>query len=486
MSTISLCNKYRTLLLVLRQSQWHSTSATFPSFRGFESSRRPSSSINEWISKPFPGFWTCKRGFILWRPPIHATAARTNIRIFCLLSIDDIVLGNLTRFYWHALCGPSLLPQQCQGSNLPEAITRRTECRNCRDTTLRLSNLKGNHKILLRLLIDRPWVTGNSNLNLVLRSLQTLKSTRVQCWNSRIERIAIPSGSHVRKEIECQRSKDVVGNEPIQLLDGANQTFTTVNSGVASGKLDFFYPWVMVISTMRAMILNGLRVVGLCEPLLEEGKSRVRWKCVSTLEGWTPNHLCIDPIQQCCGRSLIDDFIERRPGAARDLEKWLNKSAAAGSGSGSGQGQRSATTLPARIESSIIVTGSPQPWSVDTSLEAPTRVFEPSPRRRIDDSIFINGDPESHWLLVCARSQGRPTSLTQLDLCRTSSDKELFQELKLTYMSLKSKWARLFSFKKVQSIRFVQVCKPSRDLGTCLKRVSLMWRGSLSCTSKIS
>lgn len=449
LSTISLCHLYRTLQWVLCQSQWQSISATYPSSRAFKDSRRPSA-IDGWISKPFPGFWTCTRGFILWRSPFHGATAQTNPRAFCLSSIDNVVLGNLTRVYWHALCRPSRVPRQCHASSLPKAHPRRTECRNCLSATLSLSNLKRTHEDLLRLLIDRQKVTENSNENQVLRKIETLKSTRVLCWNSKTKNFAVRGGSYVSKSIEHQRSSDVVGDSLDELsrgsgrpLNSANQIQPRISSGVASDAPKLCFPWMMVNSTMKALVLKGLRVVGLCEPLLEEGKSRVRWKCR-------------------CGRSMFDDFIERRPGAARDLEQSLNQSTVAGSGPP--QGQRSATTSPSNNLPTTIRVEGQNSWNVDSSLETPPRSYEPCPRRRVKDSVSINCDPERHWLLVCARSKERPTSLTQLDLCSTTSDKELFQELRLTYMSLKGKWARIFSFRKVQSIRFVQFELHIKDL----------------------
>ena len=279
---------YRTLLWVLRQSQWQSIAAAFPSYRGFPAPRYPSS-IDEWVSRPFPGFWTCTTGFLVWRSPFHSTTARTNIRTFCLSSIDDIVLGHLTRVYWHALYGPSLLPQQCQASSLLKARPRRTECRNCHDARLRFSNLKRNHETLLRLLIDQSRVTGDSDLPLILQHLETLQSRRVTCWNSRVESLSILGGSYVPKRIEYQRSANVVGGRPDKLnrerrgaSNSANSLTPISRSGVASDKPNLFSPWGIVTSTMKAMIWKGLRIIGLCEPLLERGKSRVRWRCVST------------------------------------------------------------------------------------------------------------------------------------------------------------------------------------------------------------
>lgn len=178
---------------------------------------------------------------------------------------------------------------------------------------------------------------------------------------------------------------------------------------------------------------------------------------------------------------MFDDFIEQRPGAAKDLEKMLNKSATAGSGTS--QDQIRATASAAHNMSTVMGARDPQSEDVNMLPDTPLRSYEPFPRRRVEDSINIDSELERHWLLVCAKSKERPTSLMQLDLYCTSSDKELYQELRRTCVSLKSRLARLFSLKKVQSIRFVQVhCKPENTL----TGISLMWRASSSCTSKIS
>lgn len=287
MSTITLCHLYRILQWVLRQSRWQSISAAVPSLRECQGSK-DQSSIDEWISRPFPGFWTCKSGFLLWRSPCYGTKAQTDVRAFCLSSIDDTVLGNLTRVYWHALCRPSLLPRQCQARILPKIRLGRTECRKCHDATLRVSNLKGNHKRLLRLLIDQSYVTGSSNRNLVLRNLETLKSTKVQCWNSRAERFTSLDEPHDENRTRHHDSNDIVGDKPHKLnqgctraLDSANQIQPSITSGVNSDTPNLLFPPVTVFSTMKATLLKSLRVVGLSEPLLERGKCRVRCKCVS-------------------------------------------------------------------------------------------------------------------------------------------------------------------------------------------------------------
>ncbi len=90
------------------------------------------------------------------------------------------------------------------------------------------------------------------------------------------------------------------------------------------------------------------------------------------------------------------------------------------------------------------------------SLEQRSEAYNPRPQYA-SHTVIRGCDTESRWLLVCAKDKKRPTTLSQLDICATPSDKELFTELKKAYMGLRGKWTHILSLKKVQSIRFVQV-----------------------------
>ena len=454
----TLCHLYRSLQQVLLQSTWQSISAAFPLLKDVQSSRRQSST-DDWISKPFPGFWSCKRGFLLWRYPSHSTTDQTDVGSFCLSSFDDIVLIDLTRVYWHVLCRPPLPSVQCEGKISPKASQRLTECRICHNAALGLSNLKRNHRSLLRLLINQSRVAEKSSLNLILRNLETLKSTRLRCKSSRLQNVAIHGSIKTRESTGYQRSESVVEYRPDELKQDSESTLlsaiharpSTISSVASDGRSNLF-PCAMTASTMKAMILKGLRVVGLCEPLLEKGKCRVRWTCVSNP---SDTKVCINRTLQRCGRPMFDDFIERRPHAAKNLEKRLNKSATAGSETS--QGQMWVTASAAHNVSTVMSASDPQSGKVNILPNTPLRSYEPFSQRRVEDSIDIDSELEPHWLLVCAKPKERPTSLLQLDLCSTSSDKDLYQELRRKCTSLKSKFARILSLKRVQSIRFVQV-----------------------------
>ena len=165
---------------------------------------------------------------------------------------------------------------------------------------------------------------------------------------------------------------------------------------------------------------------------------------------------------QRCGTHLYDDFIELRHGAAKELEDHLTacgriQSAghdAASTGQPrqrSGSNSSSPTGIHAARKSSDL--------TQDTQLE----VSKDSPEPKSPAIIDIG--PEGRWLLICAKTNMKPTSLTQLDVCTSSSDRELFQELKRAYTSLKSRMSRVFSLKAVKSIKFVQVCDSPKRAG---------------------
>lgn len=68
---------------------------------------------------------------------------------------------------------------------------------------------------------------------------------------------------------------------------------------------------------------------------------------------------------------------------------------------------------------------------------------------------------EGRWLLVCAKIGRYATKLSHMDVCTTTSDKDLFTELRKAYIDLRSKWTRLFTLRGIKSIRFVQVYNPT-------------------------
>jgi hypothetical protein len=152
---------------------------------------------------------------------------------------------------------------------------------------------------------------------------------------------------------------------------------------------------------------------------------------------------------------MYDDFIERRPGAAKELEKLLNSSAK--ESPASSHEQVAMGSLGTNRCSDASGWELQTPLNIPNTLQPPSQVYDPyTPMRPRTDTVIDCGS-ESRWLLVCARGKRRPTSLSQLDICATPSDQELFTELKRAYRDLRGRWSHWVSLRTIQSIRFVQV-----------------------------
>lgn len=95
--------------------------------------------------------------------------------------------------------------------------------------------------------------------------------------------------------------------------------------------------------------------------------------------------------------------------------------------------------------------------TVNQTFKPPTSNYNPRPINGGHFSATISCDPECKWLLICAQPWHRPTSLLHLKLCSTTSDKQLFKDLRQPYLELRKVWWQKLSLKVVQSIRFVQV-----------------------------
>ena len=153
---------------------------------------------------------------------------------------------------------------------------------------------------------------------------------------------------------------------------------------------------------------------------------------------------------------MYDDYIEKRPGAAEDLATRLNGNVTRRPVADQSQ-SRSQSTTTATSESSGLIHSTQQSTHLGIQSQRSSSSYDPCPHHRKEGSTTIECDPECRWLLVCARSKARPPILSQLNVCSTGSDVQLYKELKESYSRLKGKWTQLFSFRGVKSIRFVQV-----------------------------
>ncbi|KAI4092076.1 MAG: hypothetical protein LQ344_003731 [Seirophora lacunosa] len=174
------------------------------------------------------------------------------------------------------------------------------------------------------------------------------------------------------------------------------------------------------------------------------GKTRIRWTCA-------------------CGSRLYDDFVELRPGAADDLKSSLHSPRRQRP-----TGQQSTSSASTYAGEALNVDANGGSASPSAGLPGPdgrslAPFYNPCPTNGRPTSTAITCGPESKWLLVCAQAWRRPTSLLHLNVCSTTSDQQLFTELRQLYVSLKKAWWHRLTLKVVQSIKYVQITalKPS-------------------------
>ncbi|KAL8911465.1 MAG: hypothetical protein Q9171_003363 [Xanthocarpia ochracea] len=167
---------------------------------------------------------------------------------------------------------------------------------------------------------------------------------------------------------------------------------------------------------------------------------------------------------QTCGSSLYDDFIEFRPGAAKELELALaspNQQRPIYQGQGTNGPHESGQSLGTSSNEPFNFALAPAASLQDSASRT---FYNPRPGHSQSTSATIPCNLESKWLLVCARAAQRPTSLFHLDVGSTTSDQQLFAKLRQIYVQAKKASYHSLSFKTVRSIRFVQFELHPRDL----------------------
>lgn len=157
---------------------------------------------------------------------------------------------------------------------------------------------------------------------------------------------------------------------------------------------------------------------------------------------------------------MYDDFIELWPGAAKELEHDLNL--ALRERPAETQVHDTAGTEP----SNVGISSHPSSEHQDQKNRGPTKTssqgYNPRPQDIRTAPTIVECEEEGRWLLVCAAATKHPTSLSQIDVRSTTSDRDLFKQLKDSFFKLKSRRFQMFSLRAVKSIRFVQVSKPYR------------------------
>ncbi|KAL1635265.1 hypothetical protein SLS58_010302 [Diplodia intermedia] len=173
------------------------------------------------------------------------------------------------------------------------------------------------------------------------------------------------------------------------------------------------------------------------------------------------------PKDHTCGKELYDDFVERRRGAARELEAYLNRPRAHASPS-------SNSTNSSFSDSSQIFSGSstnpslnPSPATTWGSLpggdSSPSNGsgsnYSPTALRSNNPfSVRVSALPPPRWLLTCADEGQSVAKLSHVDVTETKirSDRDLAMAVRGLYAHINRRWWSPLRLRGLASIDFVQ------------------------------
>ncbi|KAK4574316.1 hypothetical protein LTR86_002077 [Recurvomyces mirabilis] len=198
------------------------------------------------------------------------------------------------------------------------------------------------------------------------------------------------------------------------------------------------------LSAMANASINGIRWFQRNygpEPALEAEKVRVRWTCR-------------------CGRQLYDDFVEKRAGAARELEAYLNRPVVMASPTTPSTAHsnrpfspNSSLGMPPSSQTSMSSLGMSRGSPIGNGKTKPSRTSTDLPAYRPFDF-----PAEPPWLLTCATEDRHTPKLAHLDMGsqKIRSDKDLAMSLRNHYFSVNNKWWRIFRLRGLVTINFVQ------------------------------
>ncbi|KAI7109714.1 hypothetical protein KC365_g625 [Hortaea werneckii] len=177
------------------------------------------------------------------------------------------------------------------------------------------------------------------------------------------------------------------------------------------------------------------------QPVAQD-RSRVKWTC-------------------SCGEELFDDFVELRPGAARELEAYLNRPRTYTGGSptspSSSQGSRSFTGSSVGGIPSANTSWSSYGFQ-QSSPGGEDKLKVPGTSTGSSFGLPFFNQPEPPWLLTCANEERSVPKLVHLDMAphNIRSDKDLAMALRNHYFEVNNKWWRALKLRGLATIDFVQ------------------------------
>lgn len=246
--------------------------------------------------------------------------------------------------------------------------------------------------------------------------------------------------AHSRPQIVEPEYQGHIGEIPLP----SEIEIRTIPLGLRSPTLKFCG---LAISALSEKLHDGfklLRSMYGAEPPVGAGQVRVRWTC-------------------SCGEALYDDFVEKRPNAARLLEAYLNRPRThtpKRPTSHSSTASSMTSIFDASSRASTLTTpsstyGGSSSWNknFDSSKYSPTRL-----RTNSSFSVGMPTYPEESWLLTCA-NEGRLTpKIVHLDMneSRIKSDKDLALALREHYDHLNHRWFNWARLRGLTSLEFAQ------------------------------
>lgn len=195
------------------------------------------------------------------------------------------------------------------------------------------------------------------------------------------------------------------------------------------------------------------------EPQVEAGKVRVRWTC--SCGSQVCQHLARETAPANTLK-LYDDFVERRPGAGRELEAYLNRPRARQHSGGSPASPSSSQGSRAFSGSSSGTPFSQTSWTSygygSGSNQASPIDTKTSQRPGSQGNLPFYYAPEPPWLLTCANESRYTPKLAHLDMSshKITSDRDLALALRNHYFRVNQKWYRTLKLRGLSTLEFVQ------------------------------
>jgi hypothetical protein len=162
---------------------------------------------------------------------------------------------------------------------------------------------------------------------------------------------------------------------------------------------------------------------------------------------------------------VYDDYIENRPGAAAELEAYLNRvpnhwpaSPPSSHPSSAGGSVFSAGSNPSPLSSVTSwgsqASNSPTLWDQNGPPKQSSRTASSNPY-----SMSLKSYIDPLWLYTCVNEGKWTTKMRHLDVnnSKINSDKDLALALGALHSQVNHKWYKLFKLRGLVNIKFVQV-----------------------------